>query len=107
MTSEANEIAAIYQPAPVEAEVSAMHALVEGLGPLDVRARRRVLDWAAARFKDSEPGMEGVMKFMNGVLEAIGDHQKATKQARQIDRDLWELTIKGTKYWTEPAEDDR
>jgi hypothetical protein len=107
VSAEADEIAAAVHPSAFRAELEAMQTIGEGLDQLDLRARRRALDWAASRYKTAEIDSAGLMKWMNSVLFAIAAHQKATKQPRQIDRELWDLTIKGTTYWSEPAVEDK
>ena len=58
----AQEVSAIAFPSDIEVELAAMAKIVDGLEPLDRRARRRVLDWAAQRYGTKEVVMESFLR---------------------------------------------
>lgn len=84
-----------WTPDTPDPEIQACVALIEALGPLDGKARERVLGWAADRFlaagRSPHESAMAYLDLMAKALDAIAQHKRANKQPSEADKKLYAL----------------
>lgn len=77
-------------PSPVEDEIQAMQWVHDAMELIDRDARRRVLEWARARYDSDLVPVEGFINLLRLQYEQIAAH-RATGGGEENDKALWAI----------------